>query len=247
MEYQTEAILLAVRNWGDADRMVTLFSREYGKITAIAYGARRSKSKLGGCLQPFSHLDLSLSFAKLKRGLDSVKQCEIMTSFRELREDLTLLAYGNFLAELVSELWPEREKDFNAFYILLHAYHLLLVRNPRITTLAAAWQLLSLAGFQPSFDRCLYCEKDLIFPAFIDVRAGGVVCPHCDHYQLPEITRQVRDLIGNLIRLDWNNPGNFSINGKVLNQAESILCSFLRFQLDKDLNSLKFIQQINAM
>ena len=181
LEYPTEAILLAARDWSAADRMVTLFSREYGIITAMAYGVRKPKSKLSGGLQPFTHLNLLMANA---RGMDSVKQCEVETSFRELREDLTKLAYANFIAELTLGLWPERQTEAAAFEMLLAVFSLLVKRNPRIAALAGAWQLMALAGYQPEYEYCAQCGSTLNLPACFTFNAGGATCQACSPYYL---------------------------------------------------------------
>ena len=100
-QYTTEGIVLGVRNWGDADKMVTIFSRERGRLKAAAFGCRRPRSPLAGGMQMFHVLELQLAEGQ---RLDTVKQCTLRQSFKPLREDLTAMAYGSFIAELALEL-----------------------------------------------------------------------------------------------------------------------------------------------
>lgn len=240
-QYKTEAILLAVRDFGDADRMVTLFSREFGKLTVVAYGARRPKSSLSGTVQPFIYADISLTSGK---NLDSIRQCDIRQPNREVREDLIPMAYANFLAELVVELWPEREAEPAVFDLLLAAFKTLPVRNPRITTLAAAWQLLALAGFRPEQNQCVSCNALVEYPACFDPRSGGAVCRTCASSDCLEYTEEMKNFLERLLSLDWEQPGHFSVNGAVLMQTEGLLRSFLTWHLDRPLKSLAFISAV---
>lgn len=242
-QYKTEAILLAVRDYGDADRMVTLFSRDLGKITAAAYGARRPRSRLSGTVQPFVHADLELTAG---RGLDAVKQCDIRQSFREIRGDLSAVAYANFLAELTGELCPEREAEPAVFELLLAGLGLLTVRNPRIVALAFAWQLLALAGFGPQCRRCVGCGAELAFPARFDVSAGGGICPACTGAELIEYNEEVAGFIERLLGLDWQDPGHFSVSGATLVKTEQLLAAFIAWRLDRPLKSLAFIAAVNV-
>lgn len=241
-EYQTEAILLAARDWSGADRVVTLFSNEYGKITALAYGARNAKSRMAGILQPFSHVDLAIQPGK---SIDTVKQCELKQSFRHIREDLTAMAYASFLAEIVAELWPEREPDPQVFSLLLGAFRLITSRNPRIVAQAAAWQLLALAGFTPQLERCVICQAECAPPAGFNAEAGGLVCTDCATHKSTAFLDQHKKFFEHMLELDWEEPGHFTVTGGTLTYAEQLLNAFLSFRMEKPLKSLSFIKTIN--
>lgn len=240
-QYKTEAILLAVREYDDASRMVTLFSREHGKLSAVAYGARRPRSAMAGCIQAFTHADLALTSG---RSIDSIKQCEIIRSFRELREDLASMAYASLLAELTAELWPEREADPLVFDLLLAAFDMLGKRNPRITALAGAVQLLALAGFRPELDNCVSCGRPLALPALFDAASGGGVCTACGQPHFPAFGPETKGFVEKLLGLDWHNPGQFSVTGAVLTETERLLAEFLTYRLEKPLKSMAFIAAI---
>jgi DNA repair protein RecO (recombination protein O) len=240
-QYKTEAILLAVRNWGEADSMVTLFSREYGKINAVAYGARRPKNALAGSVQPFVHGEVLLEAGK---SLDVLRQCEIKQSFRKLREELAQMAYATFLAELTSELWPERVAEPAVFQLILATFQLLGKRNPRLTALAGGVQLLSLSGFHPEIQHCVVCAEPVSYPAGFDSQAGGSICNSCAPESNQEFTAEVHHFLLQLLQLDWANPGHFSVNGAVLLQTEKLLAEFIACCLDKELKSLAFIATV---
>ncbi len=236
--YNCEAILLAVRDYDATSRMVTLFSREHGKLSALAYGARRPRNELAGCVQPFAHVDLALATG---RNIEALKQCAIRRSFRELREDLDKMAYATLLAELVAELWPEREPEPAAFDLLLAAFALLASRNVRVASLAAALQLLAMAGFRPEYEHCVICGQELLCPARFDAAAGGGVCAACAEPHMTPFGVEGRDFLARMLELDLANPGHFSVIGAVLMETERLLGEFLTWRLDKPLRSLAFI------
>lgn len=246
VQYQTEAILLSTHDWSHADRMVTLFSRLHGKITAIAYGARRPKNTFSGSIQSFTYLDLVLSPGK---NLDCIKQCEIKNSFREIRENLHYMAYGAVLAEITSALCPEKQPENGVFELLLAAFKQLTQRNPRLVILAAAWQLLSLTGFRPEYNNCVACGTPINhFPAFFDATVGGLLCCSCRTTAQPSIfTENMQLFLDNLLHVNLDNPTRFTVSGTTLVQIEKILFSYLHHCLERPLKSVEFIQHLSEL
>lgn len=243
-QYQTEVIVVAVRDWGDADKIVTLFSREHGKIIAFANGARRPKSPLAGGMQLFTHLDVRLASGK---SSDAVKQCEIKHSFRHIQEDFNCMAYGMFIAELVAELCPEGQSEPAVFDLLVEVLTILSLRNPRMVALAWAWQILFVMGYYPDFKQCILCGQELFWPAYFSFSNSGCVCAQCEHHGLPEVSTKVYEFITCLLHINWLNPGKFTVNGTTLMQTESILMDYLMQCLDKPLKSMNFIKQVAAV
>jgi len=242
-QYITEAVVLSVRDMGEADRLVILFSRDRGKLSAAAYGARRPRSRLAGSVQSFAQVDISLMPG---RNLETVGQCEVKRSFRELREDITLMTYAAFLAELVSELWPDRSPEPSAYDVLLGAFGLLSQRNPRLVSLAGAWQLLALAGFHPEYERCVSCGQILAMPAFFDACAGGAVCSSCEHAGMQPMDDVVCGLVDRLLNVNWKQPAEFKVTGATLLQAEKMLIEFIAHRIERPLKSVRFIQMMKG-
>ena len=238
----TDAIVLTVRDAAHADRVVTLFSRQFGKVQAIAYNSRLAKSRLGGCLQPFSVVCVSLSAEPNQAA--AIKQCEVRQSFRELREDLDRFTYASLLAELVSELWPERESDAEVYDTLLAAYNTLVCRNPRLTALACGWQLLVLAGFAPQYRYCLSCGCEVAAGAGFQAVHGGAVCYSCREEAVPEFSPAMANLLRTLLQLDLKQPKKFTVNGKVLSALEVLFEDYVTCQLDRPLRSFSFLRQM---
>jgi DNA repair protein RecO (recombination protein O) len=114
--YNVEAINLRSRNFGEADKIITLFSREKGKIQAIAKGSRRPTSKFGGRLEVFSHNSVMLATG---RSLDIISQCETIDSFFRLREEREKLNTGFYMVKLVDIITEDRQVNVELFDLLL--------------------------------------------------------------------------------------------------------------------------------
>ena len=243
-QVKAEAIVLAVKDWRGADKIISLFTHEYGKITALAYGLRRPKSPLSGCIQLFSHIDIVLDTGK---NIDVLRQCSLRDSNRLLRENLERMAYSALVVETVAELWPERESQPDTFTTLCAAMHLLSERNPRIAALAVCWQLLALAGFQPEFEQCVLCGRQPEVLVAFDPEAGGISCPACHQTGHLALSKAGYALLKRLISMDLLVPGHFSATTSSVAEVENLLLHFLLYRLDKPLHSIAFIRSMSGL
>lgn len=238
--YSTQAVLLAVRNWGEADKMVTFFSRDLGKVAAAAYGSRRPRSALAGGMQAFSLLELQVSEGT---NIDVIRQCEIVDAFRHLRENLEYMAYASFVAELVIAFCPERHPDPEVYELLLAALAAIGPRNPRIVAIAAACQLLERTGSQPFYEVCARCgEAEGAF--YFSPAEGGALCAACRGEADEPLSRQAQEFFVWLRSLDFKAPAPFRVSGATLVRAEQLLLGYLIYLNEKPFKSLEFIQQL---
>lgn len=243
-QYKTEAILLLARDWQEADRIITLFSREYGKIVAMAYGVRRARNHFAGTLQQFMYVEVVLAPGK---NMDSIKQCDIKNPFKEIHSNLDYMAYGALIVEMVNELCPAGQPEPLIFDLLLAAITQLTRHNPRLVALAAAWQLLSLAGYHPQYTQCVSCKESLDEKAYFDAKAGGGVCSNCADKALPQFSAAAQNFLDCLLHLDLGSPKAFTVTGLALMQVEAILLAYVLYCLDKPLKSIAFIRQLSSI
>jgi DNA repair protein RecO (recombination protein O) len=146
--YNIEAINLRSRNTGEADKIITLFSKGHGKISAIAKGARRPTSKFGGRLEIFSYNQLCLATAK---SLDIISQCESIESFYKLREKKDTLNSGFYLVKLVDIITEDRQQNDALFELLLEALNALNEgMDPKILSRAFEARVCDVEGLLPS-------------------------------------------------------------------------------------------------
>ncbi len=113
--YKTTAIVLRQRRLGEADKIITLFTPNLGKIDAVAKGVRRTRSKVAGHVEPLTYTAFMLARG---RELDIITQAQSIEAFSELREDLERTSRGLYAAELVDRFTPERQENFQVFRLL---------------------------------------------------------------------------------------------------------------------------------
>ncbi len=184
--YKVNGIVLKARNFGEADRILTILDRDLGKLEGVAKGARRAQSTLRGPCQPFSHNSFFLWHG---RTLDGISQVEVTESFAGLRDNLLKLAAASYVAELVDDVARERDPCPEIFDLVLDSFRWLEAADPTAANVnhilrAFDLRLLGLAGFAPVLDACAVCGNPLEAwggPAAVafSAAAGGIVCPAC--------------------------------------------------------------------
>ena len=239
--YQTAAVVLGSKNWGEADKMMTLFTYDRGLVEAAAFGCRRPRSSLAAGMQMFSSIEVQLSEGK---RVDTVRQCTLKKHYKKLSEDLEVMAYGSFVAEFLREFLPPGQPEPQMFARLLYILDSFEVRNPRVTALMAVIQLLEFTGMQLHFEHCLHCGAPVDGEAYLSFNAGGVLCADCREPGAEPLPDSLRRFILELRDYDWENPPELRITGAQLMQAENLFLTYLQNLLGKPLKSLAFIQQL---
>lgn len=174
--YKEQGIVLRTMRLGEADRIITVFTQGSGKVRAVAKGVRKTKSRFGARLEPFTHVDLMLYQG---RDLDIVTQADIISSFRRLRENYALFTAGETMCEATDKMAEERERNTRLFLLLLHALRRLDEPEAEATAVADAFllRLTALAGFQPSLATCAECGAADV--TRFSISQGGMVCDRC--------------------------------------------------------------------
>ena len=238
--YKTEAVVIGGHNWGEADKMLTLFTKERGVTEVAAFGCRRPRSPLAGSTQFFSYVEASLSEGK---RVDTLKQCLLLEHYKWFSEDLTVMAYGAFVAEFLREFLPEGQPEPKAFEQFLRILTAFGERNPRVTALAAVLQLMEFTGMQLHYEHCVRCGKSVTEEMFFSLSEGGVLCENCGAGG-QAFPLALQKLIIDLRDMDWETNAKLTISGKILSQAEQILLGYLQKLLGRPMKSLSFIQQV---
>lgn len=176
--YRTPSIVLKRTDLGEADRILTLYTRDQGKLRAVAKGVRRTTSRSAGHLEPFTLSDVLFATG---RELDVVSQADTLESFRAVREDLRLATYAYYLAEVLDLLTEERMENRAAFDALVSSLRALPgADDPRLVLVSYHLQLLETLGYRPELRQCLGCRAVIEpGPNQFSALVGGVLCPTC--------------------------------------------------------------------
>ena len=245
--YKTEAIVLKRINLGEADSIITLYTPNLGKIRAVAKGARRLKSKLGGHLDLLTRSALLLAYGQ---NLHIITQSQTIESFIPLRSDLNRIGCAFYMAELVDQFTAEQVENY-PIYKLLNDDLLWLceARNSELVLRHFELKLLDYLGYQPELYQCLGCRSPLeprrnLFSA----GSGGVFCPECASNELAaspvsvDALKVMRFLSGS----DQTSASRLRMSDELAIEVEQLLRWYIRYVLERDVKSLKLLDRLRG-
>ena len=237
-----DAVVLATVDYGEADRVVTLFTRGRGRLTAFAAGARKSKRRFAGALELATHLKVQL----VERGGDTCRLdgADIVSSFFALRDDLPRISRAMYCLELCRELTRDHEPHQALFDCLLAYLGELDARRAGPTSLIKfELDALKLTGFMPRFAPCAVCGGPTGERPRFDPEAGGVACDGCAHRTplgLP-VTEAVVDALARL-QAGERTP----LSPEIRARCRELLNVFIAHHLGRKLKSVDFMHQVGT-
>jgi DNA repair protein RecO (recombination protein O) len=180
---KTEAIVLRTMKYRETSRIATLYTKEIGKISVIAKGARDGRSRMGGALQPMNHVGV-LFYMKESRDLQLLTQCDIARSFPGLSTDLDRMAAAMAAVELTDAVSPREEPNHQLFGLLSSTLDAVsgATKQPGNALYYFELHLLGIIGFRPDMRICAGCRKRVDSPAGgkgVHMTANGILCPEC--------------------------------------------------------------------
>lgn len=247
MKSKTEAIILGSMSLGEADKLVTFFSLDRGKLKGVARNARKSFRRFGAALEPFTYSRLHL-YEREHQELIRLESADLMTQHFSLAGDLGRMAAGSVMLELVRELAPEAERNPKVFLLLAHALNLLECSEDLQALLRIfEIRLLSLLGYQPKLDHCLSCgregEREVIFVGL----KGGVLCPDCIVSSGGHETRLSAGAVGfyyQVLRMDMDKLTRLKPSNVIVTELDRVLSVHTAHILGKRLRSMAFLKSI---
>lgn len=174
--YRDHGIVLRTYKLGEADRIVSLITRDHGKVRGVAKGVRKTGSRFGAKLEPTAHLAIQLYEGR--GDLDTVTQVETVDRFPTLRGDYERFGHATVLLEAVDQFSREREPDTRLYQMLLGGLRTLAADDGPLVVAAFLWKLLAYEGFSPVVDVCARCGTSEGLVAF-ELAEGGVLCRQC--------------------------------------------------------------------
>lgn len=244
--YKTEAVVIRRANLGEADRVVTLFSRDHGKLSAVAKGARKPGSRFAGRLELFTQLRALLAHG---RTLDVVSQVEVIDPFAAIRADLGRLGAASFVAEVTDRATPEREPQPAIYAALRQALRLIASGDAQMAAMWYGAQALALSGYAPVVDRCVVCGKPLRGGAAFSLALGGALCPSDrlrDAQAIPASAVALAAL-GFLREAPAGALGRVTLHPPQRAEVESLLRRYLEYRLEARLKSPPVIERLGRL
>lgn len=243
--YKVKAIVLSSREMREADRVLTIFSREQGKLRVVAHGVSKPASRKRGSVQPFCYTDFLLNRG---REIDSVSQCQVLEIFSPLREDLTRLTYASYLAELVDNLTGEGEANQAVFALLLTCLARLAETggDPELVARSFEARLAVLLGYRPRLDVCVNCQSEVKGQVAFSSRLGGLVCQVCRTACSDAVLLSRGSLEALKLLLDQQPSISLRLrpNQEMRHQLRQVLQNYLQYHLERKSKSMRFLDQI---
>ena len=244
--YRAEGIVLSRRDFGEADRLITIFTREYGKLEHIAKGVRRPRSRKAGHLELFTRLRL---LAARGRGLDVITQVEAIETYPHLGKDLQLVGQASYVLELVKHFAVQGDVNQELYRLLVGTLDRLNSGDPpsKITR-HFELRLLDLAGYSPELFRCGQCQLEIKpeaqYFSYID---GGILCPNCGREQrgIRPITLPALKVLRHYQRNPFSIASSARIQAQVHIELDHLMEGFFSYLTERKLNSPRFLRRIN--
>jgi DNA repair protein RecO (recombination protein O) len=243
--YRDEAVVLRTHKLGEADRIITMLSRRHGKVRAVARGVRRTSSKFGARLEPFSHVDLQFATG---RTLDVITQAVTLHPYSEpLAHDYERYTTGQVMIETADRLVTEEgEPALQQFQLLVGALQALTagtsdgIRPPTMVMDAYLLRAVALAGYAPTLGDCARCGAAGPHEAF-SPQLGGMVCRRCRPPGSAHPAPETVTYLGALLAGDW--AVTREVTAPTLRQGSGLVAAFISWHLDHGLRSLSHVDR----
>jgi DNA repair protein RecO (recombination protein O) len=242
--YRDEGVVLRTHKLGEADRIVTVLTRHHGKVRAVGKGVRRTQSRFGSRLEPFTHVDLQFATG---RSLDVVTQAETLGPHGvAICADYSRYTAGSAMLETADRLAvEEREPAVQQFLLLLGAVRALAEQRHAADLVLDAYLLraLAIAGFAPSFVDCARCAAPGPH-AWFSVGSGGMVCGGCRAPGSVSPAAGTVRLLAALLTGDWAGTAHASAAERA--EAHGIVAAYVPWHLERGLRSLRHVDRQGA-
>jgi DNA repair protein RecO (recombination protein O) len=244
--FRVEAVVLRHSDFGEADRLLTLFTRQLGKTRAIAKGARKIASRKAGHIEPFTHVKLQLAKGK---EMYLITQADTVDAYLPLRDDLVLTSQAAYVLELLDRFSSEDGTEHSS------TFRLLTETLTRLASRADPWlviryyemRLLDHVGFRPQLFECANCGRE-IQPEdqFFSFTAGGVICPRCGRglRHLHDISRETLKYLRHFQRSSYAEATRARPSPEVQKEAENLMQGYFTYLLERELNTPGFLKRI---
>jgi DNA repair protein RecO (recombination protein O) len=241
--YRDEGVVLRTQKLGEADRIVTILTRRTGRVRAVGKGVRRTKSRFGARLEPFTHVDLQLYTG---RTLDVITQAETLRPYGEpLAADYPRYTSGTAMLETAEKLTVvEKEPALRQFLLVIGGLRTLVegVHDPRLVLDAFFLRSLAIAGYAPALEECARCgaEGGSRARAF-SIAGGGFVCGSCRPPGAASPAERTLALMTALLRGDWDQADSSDTRHRV--ECSGLVAAYLQWHLEHSIRSLRHVER----
>ncbi|MCD8511985.1 MAG: DNA repair protein RecO [Bacillus sp. (in: Bacteria)] len=246
MLHKVEGLVIRTNDYGETNKIVTLYTRENGKVAVMARGAKRPKSRFASSAQLFMY---GIFVYQRSTGMGLLNSADIIDSFRDVRSDLKLTAHGAYIVELLDRLTEDQERNPFLFELVYQTlYQLNEGTDPDILTRIFETKMLEVAGVRPVLSHCSLCGREESPTAF-SMKHSGVLCSQCkmeDSHHLVLFPAVIK-LLHLFQHLDIKRIGNINVKPETKRQLKEILSYYYDEFVGVRLKSKRFLDQIDKM
>lgn len=245
MIYKVEGIIIRSVDYGEGNKILTLFTKEMGKIGVMAKGAKKTKSRLSAVSQLFSHGYFVFYHGG---GLGNLTSGDLIQTFRAVHQDIFKTGWAAYIVELLDKLTEEKENHPSLFYLLHTALTLIGEdKDPEVITRIFELQLLQQVGVKPELNHCVSCKSTTNELLAFSVKEGGLLCKIClprDQNAIILSAASVR-LIYTLAAMDMSKLGKVEIKDMTRKQLALVMRSFIDTYVGITIKSRNFLDQLS--
>ncbi|MFB6465774.1 DNA repair protein RecO [Cytobacillus sp. Hz8] len=246
MLQKCEGIVIRTTDYGETNKVVTFYTREWGKIGVMARGAKKPNSRLSAITQPFTYGQFLVQKGS---GLGGLQQGELISSYRHIREDIFLTAYTSYIVELLDKSTDEKKPNPFLFELIQQTLNYINEGyDPEILTHIFEMKILNVLGLYPILDKCAICGRTDGRFAF-SFREGGFICDHCfdkDPYHL-KITPATVKLLRVFYYFDLSRLGNISVKPETKAELKKVISTYYDEYSGLSLKSKRFLKQMEQL
>jgi DNA repair protein RecO (recombination protein O) len=246
--FRVDAVVLRHNDYGEADRMLTLYTRQLGKARALAKGARKIASRKAGHIEPFTHVRLQLAKGK---DMLLITQADTVDAYLALRDDLILTSQAAYVLELLDRFsYEDSTENSSTFRLLTDTLTRLAAKaDPWLAIRYYEIRLLDHVGFRPQLFECANCGRE-IQPEdqYFSFSVGGVICPSCGRGlpNLQKISMETLKYLRHFQRSSYAEASRARPSFEVQQESESLMQGYFTYLLERELNTPGFLKKIRS-
>ncbi|PPA71444.1 DNA repair protein RecO [Jeotgalibacillus proteolyticus] len=241
-----EGIVVRKSDYGESDKIITIFSREYGKFAVMAKGAKKSNSRLSAVSQLFTHAHFLF---RKGTGMGTLQQGDLVASQRRIKEDLFKSAFATYMVELLDKGLDDRKVDPYLFELLAQSLSFINEGyDEEVVCFIFEMKMLPVYGVQPVLDRCAHCGETEGHFSF-SIRENGLLCHRCsgmDPYRLA-ISKQTVRLLRIFYFIDLNRLGSISLQEGTKKELRQVIRTYYDEYVGVFIKSRAFLEQLDRM
>ncbi|MFA5060494.1 MAG: DNA repair protein RecO [Candidatus Omnitrophota bacterium] len=242
---KAEAIVLKSFDFRETSRIVTFFTKDYGKVKGILKGIRKDPKKFGSSVDKFTVNDI-VFYHHANSEIHLVGQCDLKNYFFPIRGDLRRSLAASYALELIDAMMP-LEQPNEDIYKLLTDYLSSLQAADDVDRMVHIFQVkvLFTSGFRPHLDSCLICGKKILNMARFSMQLGGLMCKDCrpNDTSATVISKGTVATILHIERNSWTNGLRLGLSAPIKKELKYVLNNFLVYHLERPLKSTRYLHE----